>query len=158
MINIAAHVTDLSPSQKSFYLIKEFNKMLENTELSPSVFHNRGCIPPKHPCFSCRMAAFMPAYNGAVIATSMEEARTIIKLANKSDRYLYVWDLDWLTNPVWYSTAMEILRNDKLKLIARSEQHATLIQNFCNKHVVGIVDNWNSEQLLAIISKEKSNG
>jgi len=151
MLNIAAYVNDLSPSQKSFYLIKEFNAMIEKTtDLSPSVFHNRICIPPKHPCFSCRIAAFMPSYQGIIISTTMEEAKTTLKLASKADRYLYLWDLDWLENPVWYSTAMTILRDDRLKLIARSKSHVDCIENFCNKNVVGIVDNWDMNQLLEI--------
>ncbi len=154
MLNIAAYVKDLSPSQGSFYLIKEFNNLLENTDVSPSVFHDKTCIPPKHPCFSCRMAALMSPYRGSIIATTMQGAKTTLKLANKADRYLYFWDLDWLRNTVWYSSAMSILRDDRLKLIARSESHAECIENFCNKKVVGIVDNWNMEQMFGIIAEQ----
>lgn len=153
MINIAAHLYDLSPSQKSFYLIKEFNKCMNDTDISPSVFHNRNCIPPKHPFFATKMSLFMSSFNGVLIGTTLEEARTILKLPEKSDRYLYLWNLDWLKNPVRFQTAMQILRDDKIKIIARSVSHADLIENFCNKKTVGIVDNWNMKQLLNIIGE-----
>ncbi len=151
MMNLAAHVYDLSPSQKSFYLIKEFNECMDDVGISPLVFHNRNSIPPKHPCFSCQMSAFMSSYQGVLIATTLEEARTVLKLCSKGDKYLYLWDLDWLDNPVHFKAAMEILRNEDLKIIARSKSHATVIENFCNKPVCGIVDNWNLKQLLEII-------
>lgn len=152
MINLAAHVQDLSPSQKSFYLIKNFNSCIDNTDLSPAVFHNRNCIPPKHPFFACMMSAFMSSYNGCLVSTTLEEAQTILKICSKADRYLYLWDFEWLEKPVHFDKAMDVLRDDKLKLIARSHEHAKHIRDFCNKEVVAIVDNWNIDQLLEIVN------
>jgi hypothetical protein len=151
MINIAAHVHDLSPSQKSFYLIKEFNKCIDNTDISPSVFHNRNCIPPKNPFFATKMSLFMSSFKGVLIGTTLEEVRTILKLPAKSDRYFYLWDLDWLKNPVHFESAMKILRSDHIKIITRSKTHADVVEAFCNKKTIGIVDNWNMEQLLYTI-------
>ena len=42
------------------------------------------------------------------------------------------------------------MRDENLQLIARSESHAKIISNFCNKEVCGIVDNWESSELLQI--------
>ena len=100
------------------------------------------------------MSVFMSSYQGVLIATTLEEAQTILRLANKSMRYLYLWDLDWLHNPVWHNTAMNILRSDKLKIIARSVGHAEVIENFCNKEVCGYVDDWNRHQLLTVTGEE----
>jgi len=150
MLNISALINDLSASQNSFYMIKEFNKCIENTDLSVSVFCNRHCVPVVQPLFSCRLANFLVSYNGIVIATTLEEAEIILKLPNKSSRYLYLWDLDWLENPVFFSSAMNILRDNKLEILARSISHSNVIENFCNRKVKGIVDNWNINQLLKL--------
>jgi hypothetical protein len=97
------------------------------------------------------MVAFLQSYNGIIIPTTMEEAEIALRASNNSKKFLYLWDLDWLENPVYFSTAMDILRNERLNIIARSSSHSDLIENFCNKRPVGIVDNWKMEQLLDIV-------
>ncbi len=80
----------------------------------------------------------------------MEEANFTLQSTNKTNKFLYLWNLDWITHAVNYDLAMKILRDDNLKIIARSQSHATVINNFCNKEPVGIVDDWNIEQLLEV--------
>tara|TARA_R100000005_G_C4938785_1_gene164325 strand:- start:96 stop:557 length:462 start_codon:yes stop_codon:yes gene_type:complete len=151
MKKIAALINDLSMSQNTFYLIKEFNKAIDDTDVSVGVFCNRHAIPPIQPLFGCKLASFLISYNGVLISTTLEEAESSLRLPNKSDRYLYLWNLDWLENPVYFSTAMNILRNDKLKVIARSDSHAEIIENFANIKVQGIASDWNMSQLQKII-------
>jgi hypothetical protein len=157
-ISIAAIVQDLAISQKTFYLIKEFNKCINDTSLSTGVFNVRSCIPSIPTLFGCKMTANLCSYNGVIISTTLEEAEVTLRTSNNTSKYLYLWDLDWIDNPVSYSIAMNILRDERLKIVARSNDHAALIKNFCNKEVVGIVDNWNMDQFLPIIkhyNKEK---
>jgi len=151
MKNIAAFVNDLSASQNAFYLIKTFNKLLDNTDISTGVFCNRHSLPVIQPLFGCKLSNFLVSYSGTIISTTLEEAESSLKIPNKSDRYLYLWDLDWLENPVYFSSAMKILRDKKLKVIARSQSHAELIENFANIKVHAIVDNWDVNQLLEAI-------
>jgi len=150
-MNISAVVKDLSISQNSFYMIKEFNKLLDNPDVSTGAFYQRASIPATTACFGTKICAHISSYNGVLIASSLELLEMCLKFHINSDIYFYVWDLDWLDNPVYFSTAMEIMRNDQVKILARSESHAECINNFCNKEVIGIVDNWNSTQLLKII-------
>ena len=150
MKNISAFVKDLAVSQKSFYLIKEFNKCLNDTDISTSVFVERPAIPPIPTHFSCKNISFLSGYHGIVIATTIDGADIILKASNASSKYLYLWDMEWLETPLFFETAMRILRDDRLKIIARSQSHAELIQNFCNKSPVGIVSDWNIQELLAI--------
>jgi hypothetical protein len=150
MKRIAALINDLSMSQKAFYLVKTFNNLLEDTDVSASVFCNRHSLPVIQPLFAVRLANFLVSYNGVLISTTLEEAESSLRLANKSSRYLYLWDLDWLENPVYFSVAMNILRNPKLKVIARSESHKALIEDFANIKVYDVIDNWNQEKILQL--------
>jgi hypothetical protein len=152
MINVAALVNDLAISQKTFYLISQFNQCIDNTDLSVGVFNIRASRPPIKPLFGCKNVAFLNAYNGVVISTTMEEAEISLKASNNSKKFLYLWDLDWLENPVYFSVAMRILRDDRLKIIARSSSHAEMIEEFTNRPVEGIVDNWDMDQLLGIVT------
>ena len=152
-INIAAVVNDLSPSQKTFYLIKSFNKFIEDVNICPSVFQSRSCNPVIQPLFSCKMTSSFSSYKGVAISTNLEDAELTLRASNNTDKYLYLWDLSWIYTPVKFSKAMEILRNDNLKIIARSDSHASVIENFCNKSVEDILEDWNPNKLLTIINR-----
>ena len=154
MNSVAAIVDDLSASQKSFYLIKEFNKAATLKDMSMSVFYGRPTVPVIVPHFSYRNMSFLSGYNGIAIATNLSNANALLKSHNNSKKYLYIWDIEWLTTPTNFVAACDILLDNRLKLIARSESHATIINNFCNKQVVGIVDNWNIGELLTIVASE----
>jgi len=98
------------------------------------------------------MSSFINSYSGVLIPTSLEMTRICLKASSNTNIFLYLWDLDWLESPVHFSSAMDILRNDKVKIIARSHSHAECIENFCNKKPVGVVSNWDARQLLELIN------
>ena len=150
-MKIAAVINDLGPSQKAFYLIKEFNRMCANAKMSCTAFVNTCSAYVTKPLFSCMSIAFFSDFNGVAIATTVEEANSLLQSSNNSDKYLYLWDMAWTEQPVNHDAFCNILRDPRLKIIARSESHAKTIENFCNKKVVGIVDDWNAEQLLQIV-------
>jgi hypothetical protein len=153
MIKLAAIVNGLGPSQKCFYLIKEFNKAATSKDMSISAFYEKPMLPVIKPHFSCRNISFLSGYDGIAIATSLLAADTLLKSHNSSKKYLYLWDIEWLTTPVNFAVACNILLDDRLNLIARSESHATVINHFCNKQLSGIVDNWNINELLKVTTK-----
>jgi hypothetical protein len=97
--------------------------------------------------FSYKLLAFLCSYEGVLISTSIKNAAISLKMPTKMDRYLYLWDFNWLTQSVDYNSICEIMSDNKIKLIARSQEHADMIENFCNRKPVGIVDNWNLEQI-----------
>ena len=151
-MNIAAVVNNLGPSQNSFYLIKEFNKSASNKSMSLSVFFERSAIPIIPTMFSCKSISFISSYHHNAIATSLEEANILLKGNNASNKFLYLWDLEWLRTTCDYNASCDILLDKRLNIIARSESHATMIEHFCNKKPLGIVDNWNINQLIEVIA------
>ena len=136
MRNISALITDLGPSQKSFYLIKTFNELSRDPNFSCSAFLCNIGVPVTKPLFSCCSVSFFSDYSGSAIATSLQEADTLLKSNNNSKKYL-----------------CKILLDKRLNIIARSVSHASIFENFCNKKPVGIVDDWNKDQLLSILEK-----
>ena len=153
-MKIAAVVNNLGPSQKSFYLIKEFNKASCTTDVSCSAFTEKSGVFVTKPLFACYSASFFTDFDGAAIATTIDEAKTLLNSSNNSKKYLYLWDLDWTEKPVNHEYYCSILRDPRLKLIARSESHAELIKNFCNVSEIAILDNWKISELLKIIGDE----
>lgn len=149
--NISAFMESLGPSQNAFYLIKEWNKAIDNTQLSLSAFVNAHSVPCQTCWFSYKLSSFLSSYEGVIISTSIKNAAISLKMPTRMDRYLYLWDFGWLNRPVSYNAMYEVLSNEKIKLIARSQEHADMIESFCNKKPVGIVDNWNLEQIEGLI-------
>jgi len=155
MTNIAAVINDMGPSQKAFYLIKEFNKALGDIRISVSTFFNMAMAPVIRPLFCCNNIAFIANYHGHAISTTLTEADMLLKSNNNSTKYLYLWDIDWLAQSVHFTPAMNILWDDRLNIIARSKSHSDIIENFCNKSPIGIVDNWNLDQLMEVIDDDR---
>ena len=150
-MKIAAILNDLSASQKAFYLIKEFNKLCGDARFSCTAFVNTCTAFVTRPLFSCMSVAFFSEYNGVAIATTVEEAHSLLQSSNNSDKYLYLWDLAWTEKPVDHDAFCKVLRDPRLKIIARSASHAKTIEKFYKKAPVGIVDDWNHKQLLEIV-------
>jgi hypothetical protein len=154
VINITAVLEDLGPSQKAFYFIKNFNELSRDPNFSCSAFLCNIGAPVTKALFSCSSVSFFSDYFGTAISTTIAEADMLLKSNNNSKKYLYLWDMEWLVNPMNYSQVCNILLDKRLKIIARSKSHAQIIENFCNKKPIGIVEDWNKEQLLKITEKE----
>lgn len=153
-MNIAAVVDSLGPSQLSFYLIKEFNKLIKNVNFSPICYYSNISIPMLNTFFGCMNIASFSSFDGAAIATDIETANLLLNTNNSAEKYFYVWDLEWIRRPMPFEDVTSIMSDDSLKLVARSEEHAKLIENYCNKKVCGIVANWNIKDFLNIICME----
>tara|TARA_R100000805_G_C3621857_1_gene126464 strand:- start:955 stop:1425 length:471 start_codon:yes stop_codon:yes gene_type:complete len=154
VINITAVLEDLGPSQKAFYFIKNFNELSRNQNFSCSAFLCNIGVPVTKPLFSCSSVSFFSDYFGIAISTTIAEADMLLKSHNNSKKYLYLWDMEWLTRSMNYSQVCNILLDKRLKIIARSKSHAQIIENFCNKKPIGIVDDWDKEQLITLLEGE----
>jgi hypothetical protein len=151
MISVAALVDTLGPSQMSFYLIKRFNNLINDVNYSPVCFYNNLTRPVITPFFSCMNIACMSTFKGVALATSLETANTALETCGRIEKYLYLWDLEWLRKPLDFDSASSVLKHPDLKIIARSEEHKRVIENYANKTVCGVVDDWNIEDILGVI-------
>tara|TARA_B100000700_G_scaffold203608_1_gene223878 strand:+ start:5218 stop:5682 length:465 start_codon:yes stop_codon:yes gene_type:complete len=152
MKKIAAILDTLAASQNSFYLIKEFNKLHKNYEYSPVCFYNNLSATPVKTFFACMNVSYYSYFDGVTIATSIETADTILKTKNRSEKkFLYLWDLEWIRGSMDFNYVNSVLSDPNLAIISRSNSHKQLIENYCNKEVSGIVQDWNMEQLEEII-------
>ena len=151
MASIAAMTDCLKNSQKSFYLVKEFNKIAKDPSVSCLVFTSTTAVPITKPLFPCYNISFYADYSGVCIGSSLADLRIMTATSNNVDKYFYLWDFEWLDNPISHNTTCDLLRENEIKIIARSESHSKLIENYCNKKPVGILDDWNSEELRKIV-------
>jgi|TARA_R110002012_G_scaffold260919_2_gene442694 hypothetical protein len=151
MMSVAALVDNLGPSQMSFYLIKRFNNLIKSVNYAPVCFYNNLTRPVITPFFACMNIACLSTFNGVVLATSLETANTALQTCGKMDKYLYLWDLEWLRKPLDFDNVASVLRHPDLNIIARSEEHKRVIENYTNRKICGVVDDWKIEDILGII-------
>jgi hypothetical protein len=151
MRKIAAMLDTLSASQNSFYLIKEFNKLQSDNQYSPVCFYNNLSATPVKTHFACMNISYYSHFDGVTITTSIDTANTAIKTNNNSKKFLYLWDMEWLRNPMDFNYVNSVLSNDDIAIISRSNSHSDLIKNYCNKEVAGVVQDWDMEQLEKIV-------
>lgn len=150
MINIAAVVDSLGPSQKSFYLIKEFNRASLKQDVCVSVFHKRASISVIPTMFSCKNISSLSGFHHTAISTTIVDASILLSSSNACSKYLYLWDFDWLGSTMKFKDVCKVLLDERLNIIARSDEHAQMIENYCNKKPVAIIDNWKLEDLISL--------
>ena len=85
--------------------------------------------------------------NGVLIATNLVNAAQILTAHTSSAKLLYLWDLDWMHALFDYEWMYNVLTNDKLKIIVRSESHRDAVLNLCNKEPIGVIQDFSLEKI-----------
>lgn len=136
-------VDNLGACQLSYYLTKKANQLCENNTASVVVFYDQ--IGPYHmqPLFPTMQMIEHIGQEGISIATSIDTANKLVSSFGANRRLYYVWDWPFLENLPIYEEVINILLAPELELIARCEAHAKIIENFCNRKVNFIFDNFN---------------
>lgn len=150
-MNIASFIDNTSLSQNLFYMTKTFNQ-LGKENISPFCFYSNLStqdIKPEFAVMNCYYANHY--YNGPSIATSISSLKILSSLNIKSRKYFYCWDLEWLRlgdpDSMNYSDNMGLFRNEYITIIARSESHARCIENYTNRKISHIIEDWDYNQI-----------
>lgn len=145
-------VNDLHASQLSYYLTRNVNEYIKSDpSLDFVVFFENLSKPVLVPNFALMQVAEAWGQPGVSIATSLTTASRLIHFPAPSKKFFYVWDLEWLrpTNKV-YDLYAGIYLHPELKLLARSEEHASLIKNSFNREVEAIVSDFDMNKILEV--------
>jgi len=147
-------VDALSMSQQSFNIIKELNKLSKiDRYIDVILFYHRYDRYPVTPYFAMLQEQEVWGFDGPIIATNILSVERLIKCPSPKDKYFYIWDLEWIYNPYFkYKYLRSIYQNESIKLIARSESHLNIIEK-CWKKPVGILEDFNHEQLIKIFDR-----
>ena len=146
-------VEELSASQLSFNMIKNTNRYIENNDTDFVAFFENYTSVFVPMSFASMCVNEIWSFDGSLVATSASTALSISKTFAAESRFFYVWDLEWIRKKdESFETMIQAFCIDDVKLIARSEDHAKAIKNYSNRDVHGIVENFNTEQLMEIIN------
>ena len=149
MLGLIIKEFDLSDAQ--YYMTINLNRAQElENGVSPAVFRMvPGYIP--HVCkfgvFELKQAY---GFTGPLMVFDANCVKTLKNMPSTNKKYFYVWDLEWLYINQAYEENVKIYQDDSIELIARSKPHYDLLSK-CWKNPVGIVEDFNYEQLNKII-------
>jgi hypothetical protein len=148
MKQIASFVNDLTNSQSNFFMIKEFNKL---TDRSPVCFYNNishHIIPAN---FAVMNSSYIQHFSGDLICAELNCAEIALRAQTSYRPILYLWDVFFIRGNSDYEYCSNIIGDDRLQVICRSQSHATVLKNYCGKEPIGIVEDWDVKQLGEIL-------
>ncbi len=148
-MKIGVALDSLGPTQLNYFLIANTNRLMaERCDVDLIAFYMtlaRPCLPMN---FASMQLVEAYGFDGTIIATSLLTADKILKFPGPKRKLFYVWDLEWLRiNDKSYSTLRSIYANQKLAIIARSQEHKRVLEECWNINVAHVVDDFNIEAI-----------
>ena len=150
-------VNETVSSQKSFNLIKNINEYIEENGNKEDfvVFFENSTSSVLNPKFALMSFNEIWSFHGILIATDASNCMSMQKSFSCSKKFFYVWDLEWMRNHgKEFESTIQAFSNPEVTLLARSKDHAKAIENYCNRKVEHIVNDFNLEKILRIINEQ----
>jgi len=147
---------DTTASQLAYCVISQINATVKKSSENDFVIFFENATP----CVIQPLCATMNSseiwnFDGVLLSTTVSNTLTSLKAITPKRKYFYVWDLEWNRNHGKdFEKSIEAYTSPEISLIARGEDHAKAIENYCNKKVCGNVSNFNIKHLMDIINHE----
>lgn len=150
------HVTNLGYSSHNYSIFNSINEVVENSLEEVSVVP----LNMTNSCVQINTAIHqmpeMGSFNdGMLLAFTFKDAETILSCANNSIKVLYLHDLEWMFEKIEYSRAYDILHNDQLSVIIRSEDYLEPLNKAFGFTPVGTTQ-CNLEDIWTLLSETKT--
>ncbi len=149
-MKVGVAVTNLGPTQLNYFLIQNTNRLLaERHDVDLIVFYEN----LHNPCLTMNFGSMQLTeawgYDGTLIATTLSTASKILQFPGPSRKLFYVWDLEWLRmREKSFSELRSIYANPRLQLIARSDEHARVLEACWNTPILGVVEDFNINNII----------
>lgn len=150
-MNIGIIVPHLGASQISFYAIKAINQLVQSGYKDDLVLFFENLVPPilSPQCATICINELM-SFKGVLITTTIDNTTNALAMNSRKDNQIifYVWDLEWMRpgkNAYLYNYKAF---QQATKIIARSQAHAKAIENYSNRKVDLIIEEFNIERII----------
>ena len=152
MNKLGVMLGDLGASQLAYNVVKSLNDECKKNEGDFVAFVENISNFVVQPAFAVMGVNEIWSFDGVLIATSVSTSAQMINSVNASQKYFYVWDLEWMRpHGHDFQYNVKAFNDPSIQLIARSVDHALAIKNYCNRDVAGIVTDFNINELYEVI-------
>jgi len=147
-------IEDTSASQLSFNLVKNINNYIKDNDDDFVVFFENSTSNILTPNFALMSVNEIWSFKGSLFATTVSTALSMQKCFAPKNKMFYVWDLEWTRESGRdFEFIIQAFTDENTKLIARSKEHAKAIENYCNRKVKHIVNDFNIEKIVRITNE-----
>ena len=147
-------IEDLSASQLSYYAIKNINDHVGSDNYDFVIFFENSATSILQPDIATMGINEIWGFDGTLISTSVSTTLSMINTFAKS-KYFYVWDLEWTRrHGKDFHYLIQAYNDEDVTLIARSKEHALAIENYCNRKVEHIVNNFDLKKIVRITDEQ----
>lgn len=150
-MNIGIVTPHLGLSQIAFYAISEVNRLVyEGRKDDIVLFFEQMTTPVVQPQCGIMCINELMSFKGTLITTTLNNTAMALARNSRSENKIifYVWDLEWLRpnqNNYLHNFQIYNLAN---KLVARSQEHANAIENYCSRQVGLISPHFNIDEII----------
>ena len=150
-MKLGVMLEDTSANQLSYYVIRNLNFATNNDKDEDFVVFFENATPSViQPAFAIMNSSEIWNFDGVLISTTATNTLLSINAIAPKKKFFYVWDLEWARpHGKGFNYMIKAYSNKEVNLIARSDDHAKAIKNYCNRDVCGIVPDFN--QLMEVI-------
>lgn len=150
-MNIGIVVPHLGLSQIGFYAIHALNELIIKGYQGDAVlFFEQITTPVIQPQCGVMCINEMMSFKGTFITNTLTNTGMTLARNSRSGNKIifYVWDLEWLR--LGRNNYLENFRifNQVDKIVARSQQHARAISNYCNRNVDLVSSQFNIDEII----------
>jgi len=148
-------VDDLRLSQSNYHLIHSLNNIIsKRKDYDVAVFLRNFAAPPVTPMFGVFQTRESYTYQGVLIATNLDSAKTLIDISACLGKYFYLQNLEWtLYKKFAHKTLSDIYNNGELELIVRSMPHHNIVRT-CWKTPHKLIKDWDSDSLIQLVETD----
>lgn len=156
MIKIGFLLSHLGINQLAFHFILNANNFLQEENNVDIIAFVCNLSPPiQYPNFASMNINEAFDFDGIVVATTLNTAQKMAHFPGPQCRYFYLWDLEWMRSPGYnFENLLAIYNNPHLKLIARNNEHAMLIEKCWNRPVHAIIPNCDIRKFIEMVKKD----
>lgn len=155
MKKIGFAVYDLSQSQLAFNLITNGNIAVGSDYLTDVIafyeHHRRPCVAMQ---FGAMQIMEAWGYESPIVATTLNTAAKTLRFPTASQKFFYVWDLEWLRGESSsFEDLASVYRDERLKLVARSVDHKLAIESAWNRPVAAVIEDCDVQAFLRLANE-----
>jgi len=146
--SLAVLLNKIDLSQRAYQTISALNNLVnKRVDICPLIFYQDYGPYPLQPRFSTMQYIESWSFDGDLIATDLNTAKTALECPRASRRLLYMWDLEWIYNKrLSYDILSEIYLSDKIELIVRSKEHYDIVNKYWREPQY-IIEDFNIEEI-----------
>lgn len=121
-------------SQQAFTIINSANEFAKNNT-NCCILFNLEYVPHCIKSDVCVMnVSELFGYSACIISCCLESTKFSLKASGNGPRIFYIWDIFFLRKgSEIYDENIKVLTNSELLLVCRSNDHADMVENYCNR-------------------------